>query len=189
MVFLKDINLIPKQVIIKHQYSKFLKNVLTVTLIILVISIITDVGVYLYKKNYDRKIALQEQQIGQMIGAQTNVNILQIIDQKRKYREEVLKKIDSDTIKVAELINTIESLSPKDITISNLSIDEEKNVKIKGKGDSEESILDFYHNLKTSDLSDQIQFNMLKGTIGNQAGLEFSFEFKLSKGGNISESQ
>lgn len=181
MVTLKDINLMPKRAVSKREKEKLLKSVLVFMAIIIGISAIMDLGIWFVKDRYTKKIEDQKAQIAQLLGAETDLASLNLIQKKIGYRDNVLKKIDVDRLKITNFINKLEELAPKDISIVKFEIDKKGDVILQGQGSKEEAVLDFYHNLKANKLGDYITFNTMTGALG-ESQFDFSFKFKLTSG-------
>lgn len=182
MIVLKDLNLMPKNAIIKRESMRIIRTVLGVFVVVIIFSFLMDSGLILYKKTFQNKINAQKSQIESLVGAETERQALAIIKSKITFRQDILNKINSSNIKVMDFFNIIYPLVPGDVTISNLSLDNSGQVAIQGKGATEESVLDLYHSLKIKEIADTITFNSVKGTIGGKEGFDFAFTFKY-KGG------
>lgn len=183
MVTLKDINLVPKSVIVKRENTKFVKSIMIVAAVVIGISAVVDGAGFLIKKSYSDKVIPQKAEIEKLLGSEEDINAMKAIGQKIQYREDIIKKIDDSNMKVTKLLDTIEKIMPKDVNITSMNIKEDGEVLMQGNGAKEESVLDFYHDLKTSNVSDYIKFNTLTGTLGDSnKGYDFTFTFKL-KGG------
>lgn len=172
----------PRGQIVKRENIKLVKKMSIVVGIVLIVSILMDVVVLGFRWSYSKEVADQNQQINTLSIAEKYKNAYDLIDKKLKYRESVLDKIANSGAKVTTLMNDIEEIIPSDISLSNLSIDKDSKVTLGGTGDNTESVLDFYHSLTTSGLSDYISFNSIKGTLGDPKGIDFVFTFILKNG-------
>lgn len=172
----------PKGQIIKRENIKLVKKMSIVISIILIVSIIMDFAVLAFKFGYNRQVAIQGKEINKLSIAERYKAAYDIIGKKLIYRESILDKIDSSNGRTTKLINAIEETIPSDINLSNLSLDKDDHVTLEGTGDNTDTILDFYHGLKASGISDYITFNSFKGTIGDTKGIDFMFSFILGNG-------
>ena len=183
MVILKDINLIPRGIVAKKQQLESGKLTLIILAVLVGLLIITDSLLFLAQRTRTNSIAKQIQTIDQLRGADVNEDVLSTARSKIQYREDIVKKIESGQIQMSAFTDTLEKMVPKDVSLLNLNVDASRKVVIQGKADKEESVLDFYHNLKVSDLSDYIEFSKINGTIGNSSkGFDFTFSFTMKTG-------
>lgn len=189
MVILKDINLIPKSVINKKQHTEGIRTGIIAVAILVGILIVVDSTMFLFAMSKKKQIEKQNAQIQTFKDAEVNADVINAVKKKIQYREDILKKVNTNQIKMSEVTDSLEQLVPKNdnlvslVSLLKLSVDEKRTVTVQGKADKEEYVLDFYHNLKGSELSDYIEFDKISGTIGDtQNGFDFTLTFKLKTG-------
>lgn len=182
MIVLKDLNLMPRKQIIKREGLRFTKSTLLVVGVVIVFSVLADLIFLGVKLGYNSQLSNQIKVIDKLSILEKNKAAYNIIEQKLKYRKDILDDINSNDLKITTVMDKIEEIIPADISLSNFSVDKEGKVTLAGTGDSPDSILDFYHSLKLSGLSDNIEFDTVKGTLGDSKGLDFTFTFKLRNG-------
>ena len=169
----------PKGVITKQRYKKLIKTTVLGVSIVVVISLLANIGVLVYKKYYDNKVKSQIVSIDKKIGAQTDSTIQNVIREKIDYKNDVYDNLKKYTFDVTGVLNKIEKIIPADVSISLLGIDLDGGVTVEGQADNEDSVLDFFYNIKNSGLTDYVKFEGLDGKFGDPKGFKFSFEFQL----------
>ena len=176
---MKDINLMPQDVVKKKRIKMLIKSIIVGTVIVITISLASDVAIFAYKITFDNKIKEQVANIEDRIGAQNDSTIQDVIREKINYKNNVYDNLKKYQFDVAKVLDQIEKTIPIDVAISSLTISTEGIVVVEGKADNENSVLDFFYTIKNSGLTDYVIFEELEGKFGDLKGFEFGFEFQL----------
>jgi Tfp pilus assembly protein PilN len=180
VIILKDINLMPRNVVIKKESTRLLKVAGLVAAITLAAAVVMDFGIFAGSKVKEAQIKGQEEVMGKLYGAQTNFNLIKSVEGKRDYLNNVVKKLYDSRQDYTSLMENLQAITPSDLSITELLIQKDGQVKIRGKADTEQSILSFYHDLKLKGIADYIKFNNISGAFNDSKGMEFNVEFKLN---------
>ncbi len=186
MVLLKDINLIPKSVRVRKQKADSLRLVLISVSVLLGFLLIIDGTILFVHSNKQKDISAQQNRINELQIVDVNEDVLNTVRSKIQNRENIIKSISDNQTNMTKVTDEIAQLLPEGVSLVSLKIDEKRSVQMQAKADTEELILQFYHNLKNSNLSDYIEFNRITGRIGDTVkGFEFVFTFNLKTGSDI----
>lgn len=171
----RDIELLPKEEWEKTSFGKLLKWALTVGRYIVIATELIVILAFLSRFKLDRDLTNLYEEIKQK---QARIEAASEFEEEFRFlqkRIDTIESLEKKQLTTAGLIEELSSLIPLDVSLSELTISDQK-VSLTAIALSEQGLAAFLNNLKASDKFEKLELSQV--TSGTEKGVGIQFELK-----------